>query len=121
MAMAVTLIQAAGLTLPQMRIKQLGTTLVADVETFITTSLALFPDAVPNNRPVANWLVPLSSIQEQMVTLAQDPSRAYQGMNLAADVVSKMCWAGSKMQDAGLITAGQETALLAAWNTAFGT
>ena len=128
MAMAATLEQAAALCDQQLRLKAQAApadTLKTALGTFNTAAASIFPDEIPNNRPVGNWLIPLSQIQLTMTpngVVGPDPANAnYTAVRNAVDAVYRMCWAAQAAIDAALCTGAQGVALLAAWNTAFGT
>jgi len=80
---------------------------------FVTQGIVDFPDTVANNRPVGNWFVPIQSLSTSMnASLAFTLSQ----LDEAANLVFRICMAGDAIQTAGLITAPQAAALLAAYN-----
>lgn len=119
MTMAANLTSAAALTYDQMRIKALitGSSIKTQLTSFIAAVNPIVPDSIPNNRPVGNWLIPMAALAQTMRGLDMSLS----DFNLAVDYVSKLCSVANVQRNAGLITVAQGTALLAAWNTAFGT
>jgi hypothetical protein len=82
---------------------------------FIGSALPFFNVTVPTDRTVANWFVPIQALNDQMaagvVPLVQ--------FNEAVQSIYRICWQGSSMRTATLITAPQAAGLLAAYNGAF--
>ena len=119
MTMAASLAQASGLTYDQMRIKALlaGNSIKVALGSFITQVTSVVPADIANNRPVSNWLVPMSALQNTMRSL----DMSLNDYNLAVDYVARFCVATNAQRRAGLMTLVQSNAILAAWNSAFGT
>lgn len=119
MAMAPSLNDAADLTYDQMNIKALtsGNSIKTQLTSFIAAVTTIVPDNIPNNRPVGNWLIPMAALANTMRALDMSLS----DFNAAVDYVSKLCAVASAQRSASLITGAQGNAILAAWNTAFGT
>lgn len=89
--------------------------LKAGLALLVSSSIASFPDDVVDNRPVADWFVPIKSLAESM-SAATIYTQAE--LNQAANLVYRICWAGQAALDAGRITAPQAAVLLAAYNAA---
>lgn len=89
------------------------------VANFVADTLPVFPDTPPGNRPVGDWLIPLSAIESTM-----QPGNGILSLVILdeiVDVVAKMASAGNTAASLSQITGAQAAALLAAWNSAFGT
>jgi len=122
MAMAADLVTAAKLTAQQIVISIGGPgsdfsedQMKVILGDFIDDTLPLFPDTPPVNRVVGDWLIPMSSVQSTLSS--GNAILQLTVLDEIIDLVSKMCFAGNTAQ----ITVAQQTALLAAWNSAFGT
>lgn len=119
MAMAADLKEAAYLSYPQASL--LWTAGLAQLRTalnnFIVGASPLFEDAVANDRPVGNWLIPMKSIAAVMPGVAVPIGQ----LNNAVEVLYRMCYAAYINFQRNLITSDQAVALLALWNTLFGT
>jgi hypothetical protein len=125
MTMATNLQEAAYLTYDQIAILfPDATALQAALDDFVTAADPVLPDDIPNNHPVGNWLIPLATLRLLITPSGPNANCPQLFFDQMVDGVSKMCWAGRRAQLAGAatgITGAQATALLAAWNTAFGT
>lgn len=119
MTMAASVTQSSRLSYEQMNIKRLAGTLKTDLATFIVTVNALFPDENAPERSIGNWLVPLASVSGFMT--ATPGTVQIDVFNQAVDFVARLSWSVLVAFGGSRITAGQQTAYLAAWNTAFGT
>ncbi len=75
----------------------------------------LFSDAIPNDRPVGNWLVPISAAAATCGVRGTITAQV-----AAADLVYRICWAAEAMFNAGFISSAQHVAALAAYNTTIG-
>lgn len=119
MATASNLKEAAYLTYDQLGLVFPGMqTLHTKLADFITACDVVVPDAQPNNRPVGNWLIPMSSLEYAMRNAGPNENCPQLYLDRMVDMVSKLCWSAYANT---LITNAQRTAILAAWNTAFGT
>jgi hypothetical protein len=117
MTMAANLEQAGFLSYPQMTLQWIANTLDTSVPAFSAAVSPLFEDAKPNDRPVGNWLVLIDALASELP--ATDVPNVQ--FNQIVEYVGRMCLAGFVALNEGTITNAQAVALLAAWNTAFGT
>jgi len=118
MAMASSLTTAANLTYQQINIRALGAgnSIKTRLGNYITAVGPLFPDGTPDLRPVGNWLIPMKALQNTMRSL----DMTLVDFNTAVDYVSKMCACAAALEDAGIVSGTVATAMVAAWNSAFG-
>lgn len=115
---AANLTDAADTTYARVSLVWTANTIRTKVAAFIVAAAIPFSDTTPNDRPVLNWLVPLTALSTQMTANADTPLP--QAMfNAAVDYIYRMCFAGAFAQSAGRITNAQAAALLAAWNANF--
>ena len=120
MTVAASLQEAAGLSFANLNTlwnNGAGSaTLIARTTAFWTATLGIFADADVNGRPVADWATILASFN----SLLSAPL-SYPQMVSLVDYVYRLCWLAAGVQ-AGTppITAGQRTALLAAYNAQYG-
>jgi hypothetical protein len=117
MTMAANLTEAAALSYAQINLKRVANTTKTQLGTFITAINAIVPDPIATNRPVGNWLIPMAALQATMATT----NISLVDFNSCVDYVSKLCWAALLAASFSQITPAQSAAILAAWNTAFGT
>jgi hypothetical protein len=82
---------------------------------FCALAAQSFSDALPNDRTVGNWLIPMQALAESMGAGVVPVTQ----FNAAAQYVYRICWQGDAMDTAGLITNAQATALLLAYNSFF--
>lgn len=117
MAAAVNLVQAAGQTYQNLFPWYLNNTLKTRLTTFWNAILPTFPDQEPNSRPVADWLVLIASLADQMPTMVN--SVPFASFDVATNYVYRLCYIGNFLTSRSLITPAQGAALLAAYNAAF--
>jgi hypothetical protein len=119
MAFAVNLQNAGFLSYEQMYIKYAANTLKSATASFAAAANPIFPDEIANNRPVGNWLILIDALVVSMPTGLV----GQKDFNQIVEYVARMCIAGYTIntQTPPMITNSQATALLAAWNAAFGT
>lgn len=117
MTMAVDLQQAGFLSYPQMTLQWVADTLDTTVPAFSTAVNGTFEDAVPNDRPIGNWLILIDALADQLPA-TDVPETMF---NQIVEYVGRMCLAGFVALNSGLISVAQANALLAAWNATFGT
>lgn len=117
MTMAASLPDAANLSYAQANLSWVAATLKADLAAFVAEVSPFFEDAVPNNRPVGNWLVLMSALSTAMSSVAVSNS----DFDTAVEYLFRICYAGVIAGSQGRITGAQSAGLLAAWNTHFGT
>lgn len=117
MTMAADLETAGFLSYPQMALLWTANTLDTVVPAFASDVDDDFDDNVPNDRPIGNWLVLIDALASQLPATDVPEDQ----FNQIVEYVGRMCLAGASALAEGRITAGQGAALLAAWNTRFGT
>ncbi len=117
MTMAGNLEQAGFLSYPQMTLQWIADTLDTTVPAFSASITGTFEDAIPNDRPVGNWLILIDALASELPAIDVPEVQ----FNQIVEYVGRMCLAGFVAFNEGLISAGQANALLAAWNAAFGT
>ena len=117
MAMAANLREASWITASQLNLSWLAQTLKTKLTQFNNAASAIFDDNTPNDRPVGNWLVLLEATASQMPNV-QVPIALF---NQACDQVARITFAGFAALQTARIAPAKGTALLAAWNAAFGT
>lgn len=121
MTMAATLVEAANLSYSQLALKWTANTLRTATAAFAAAASPVFPDSQDNCRPVGNWMVLIDAL---VSTLPPAPLPvAVSDLNQDVEYVARMCYAAFTLnaQVPQLVTNAQATALLAAWNAAFGT
>lgn len=122
MTIAIALVEAAGLAYDNLYVKYTtASTLETGIITFITQANPSFPESAPNNHPISNWLTVINAFlvtNEGRLGLANGGS--LDQLNTIVQLVYRICWCGEELQDDGLITSTQATALLNAYNNAFG-
>lgn len=122
MTMAANLREAAWLTYDQMGLLFPDATAIhSALSDFVTAVDVVVPDSQVNNRPVGNWLIPMSTLVLYISGSAPNTAIPLNLFDQAVDMVSKLCWAATEAIARGLMTAGQGVTILAAWNTSFGT
>lgn len=116
MASAATLIEAAQTAYQNLAAKWNNGTLQARLALFVDDLLPTFPDGAPGGRPVADWLVLIDALQNDMIAAAfADPL----ALRNAALYVYKLCWMTNQLQVQVAITGAQAAAVLAAYNSRF--
>lgn len=122
MAIAADLPEAAGLAYDNLYVKALlGPQLQAALITFLNQATPSFPESAPNNHPISNWLTVINAFysDNQPFTGITSPGGSLDQLNTIAQLIYRICWCGDALEDAGLITGTQATALLTAYNNAF--
>lgn len=114
--MAASLTDAAHLSYDRAGVLWAAATLKTRIGLFITAVSPIFEDAVPNDRPVGNWLVLMKALHSQMGAGVLPEVQ----FNEAVEQLYRICLAGAAQLAASLITNTQATALLAAWNAQIG-
>ena len=117
MPFAVDLQQAGFLGYPQLTLQWIANTLKANVQSFSNAVSPLFEDAVVNDRPIGNWLVLIDALVSQIPAVDVPETQ----FNQLVEYVGRMCLACFVAFNSGLVSATQNNAMLAAWNTIFGT
>lgn len=118
MTMAANLEQAAHLSYSQTSIAYAGAALNPKFIAFVNAAAAIFDsDSNANQRTVGNWIIPMYALSSQL--LGATPSQTQ--YNQMVEYLYRICYAGLFAASDNRITASQATALLAAWNTQFGT
>lgn len=118
MATAGNLRDAAYYSGGQCGIQALASNLRVAILGFINQAATSFSDAVPNDRPVGNWLI---LIQSELATLPANGTGTAADIARATAVLYRICFAGDQAFSDNLITTAQRNALLAAWNDNLGT
>lgn len=119
MAMAANLSDAANLSFDQGSLAWYADTFDTKFAAFVTACAAIFEDARPNDRPVGNWLVPMWALSVTLSAQSSEPSNDQ--FSLGVDYLFRICFAAAFAQAQSRITNTQATAMLTAWNSAFGT
>lgn len=118
MVMAADLQQAGFLGYPQMSLLwQTPNALQSAAAGFAIAVNPVFDDNTPNDRPIGNWLILIDSLISQLPTgvLLEEQ------FNQVVDNIGRMCLAAFSALSDSLISNAQATAMLTAWNAAFGT
>jgi hypothetical protein len=114
--MAANLTDAAHLSYARASVHWAAGNLKTQLAAFIAAIRPVFEDAIPNDRPVGNWIVLLQNTADQM-----DPGVTPETIfNTAVEQLYRICSAGAAQLAANLITAPKAAALLAAWNAQIG-
>lgn len=114
--MAANLTDAAHLSYTRASVHWAAGNLRTKLTAFITAVRPIFEDAIPNDRPVGNWIILLANTEGSMSAGVTPESQ----FNTAVEQLFRICSAGASQLAAGLITAGKATALLTAWNAQIG-
>lgn len=115
---AASLEEAANTTYARVSLAWAAGTIRVKVQAFIVAAALVFDDNTPNDRPVGNWLIPLTSVSTQMNSTVGNPV-AQSLFNITVDYIYRMCMAGFVAQAQSRISAPKAAALLAAWNANF--
>lgn len=93
-------------------------TLQADVIAFYEQALAAVPSDIPNNLPLANWIAVIAAFAPSIQAYGAVPTinGSLAAYEVATDYVFRFYKLAAYLSAQGLITAGQATALLAAYN-----
>jgi len=119
--MAASLPFAASLSYDRASVHWAANTLPAALTAFATAASAFFEDAVPNDRPIGNWLVLIRGLATQMGAAPYNTNPgSLVTFNQAVEYLFRICWAANYARADGLISAAQVTGLLTAWNTNIG-
>jgi hypothetical protein len=122
MASATDLPQAAGQSFHNLFTLWLpgGDALQSAVAAFADTLLPTFPDGETVGRPIADWLVLIASIAQQMPSVTAPDQVPYGQLAAAADYVYRICWLAAKpTPQAPAISNAQQAAILTAYNANF--
>lgn len=114
MTLAATLPEAAGLAQQNLFPLWLADSLKTDVTAFAAALNAsgLFQNQMPNDHPMINWTSVISALGTRLPATAV----SYLQLDEAIDYVFRICW----MANTTLYSTAQKTAVLAAYNAAFG-
>lgn len=126
MTAAADLLEAAGLAPSNLQPLWAADTLRPAVIAFWEQASPTFPDQIPNNRPIGNWIAVIAAFAPTILDYDQAPPlTAPLGLGTlatyqqAVDYVYRLCKLAHALRAQGLITAPQATALLAAYNAHF--
>lgn len=116
MASAATLVEAAETAYENIWGEFVAGTLQAALASFVDDLLPTFPDDAVGGRPVADWLVLIDALQNDMNPAAQND---YSALRNAAVYLFKLCWMTNQLQTQNDITGAQAAAVLTAYNDNF--
>lgn len=123
MATATDLLDAATQTPANLNTLWRADTLQARVTAFASDLVDDFPDDVPSNRPIANWLAVIAAFAPTIQSfdnagshLGQNTEQTFQA---AVRYVYRICKLGYYYEDEGFISSAQAAAILAAYNARF--
>lgn len=119
MTMAANLTEAASLSYVQVSLTWTALTLKTKYAAYLATASPILSDGSPNDRTVGNWLVLIAALSTEMSSTTSVVSEAQ--FDTAVEYLYRICLAGAQADAQGRITTAQRIALLAAWNTNFGT
>jgi hypothetical protein len=89
-------------------------TLKVKTAQFWAALIDTFPDSDPNDRPVANWLVLIAVLSDQM-----EADVTYPQFTDMVDLVYRICFLTKALNDEGLVDNAQAAAVLAQYNAKF--
>lgn len=121
MTMAANNEQAASLAYQQIVLSWGAGTLLTTLQQFNAAAGAIFEDAIPNDRPVGSWLVLLTALAAQVAADGSGSTTSQEFLNSCVEYVFGMCQCAQASVSFGLISSTKATALVAAWNAAWGT
>lgn len=116
MTVAFTLKDAAHEAFDNLYTLWLADTLKSQTATFCDAVLAQVSEQDVNARQVADWATLLDITQDQMPGASVSFTT---GLVVAADQVYRLCWLAYALNQQGLLTNAQATAILAAYNAAY--
>lgn len=124
MTVAANLLDAADKAARNIEAKWIANTLAANVAGFVNDLASVFVDGTTNDHPLLNWLGVLIGVQPTIVTYSGADQTAV-GAIMPKELVTQYVYRLFKFANVyrntlALMTAGQATSLLAAYNTRFG-
>jgi len=123
MATAATLPQAAGQSFDNLFALWVagGNTFRNAIAAFAAALLPTFPDQDATGSPIADWLTIIAATAEQMPSVIAPAKVDYSLFFVPSnDYVYRICWLAAKPSpDSPNISAGQQAAVLAAYNANF--
>lgn len=115
MASATTLPEAAFQAYDNLSVDFAADALKDDLALFVNALLPTFPDQDPNGRPIANWLILIYALSDQMAAT----NASFVDLDTAANYIYKVCFLANNLNVQGLISNVQAAAVLTAYNSSF--